>query len=1350
MGRKYYVGLDMGTSSVGWAVADEHYRLLRAKGKDLWGVRLFQEADTSADRRVHRVARRRLQREKMRIGYLKDFFADEIAKVDGSFYQRMKDSKFYAEDKEVNQPFALFAESNFTDKDYFQKYPTIFHLRKELIRSDMPHDVRLVYLAILNIFKHRGHFLNAGISEAEAGSLNDIFGEWKQLSKEILAIDVPIENAESIEKIISSRQMSNSAKVDEICSKFGIKKSQNKALAEMFKLMCGLKGRISIAFPNEEYDEDGKKKSISFRDGNFEESHEEIKGILGEESLHIFDLVKQIHDRCLLADILNGKEYLSEARVESYEKHKKDLCVLKKVFREFASAEQYDRMFRTMEDDNYSAYVGSVNAGEIIRRGERHKADGFFANVKKMVSEMPKNDDAEYILLEIEKGMFLPKQLTSANGVIPYQVHLRELKAILQNAENYLPFLRETDDTGLCVLEKIISLFEFRVPYYIGPVFNDGRHNAWAVRKEDGRVLPWNFEEKIDTKASEEEFIKRMIRHCTYLNDEQVLPKNSLLYERFMVLNELNNLKVNGDRISVELKQRLYQDLFSKGKKVNFKQITQYMTANGFVDARDEIDFSGVDGTFVQTLSNYAKFLRIFDTDILSYEQMKIAEGVIYLATIFGESKKRLSERIRESYGEDVLSDAQIKRIVGIKFNDWGRLSKEFLELEGADRQTGEIKTIIRRMWEENFNLMELLSSRFTYADALKDRAYKAEKSLAEFKYEDLEGLYISAPVKRMVWQTILILKELNQILGSAPEKIFVEMARDPDSKNRGRRTVSRKRKFEELYKQCKNEERDWIKEISERDEGQFRGKKLYLYYTQKGRCMYTGEPIELDDLFNNNLYDIDHIYPRHYVKDDSIENNLVLVKKETNAYKSDTFPLDADTGRKMKPMWKSLQKQGFISKEKYERLTRTTEFTDEELASFVNRQIVETRQGTKVVTELLQKTFPDSRIVYSKAGNVSEFRRKFDLIKCRGINDFHHANDAYLNIVVGNVYAVKFTDNPLRFIQNARKDPAKYKYHMDKIFDYTVERNGEVAWDTKDHKSIRIVKRVMGRGTPLVTRMSFEYHGSLSDQNIIGKSAIQKVGGKGYIPIKSQDRRLLDTQKYGGYNKASGSYFFLVEHTSKRKRIRTVEFVPLYLKDKLCTKKELEIYCEEVLGYEEPSVRLKKIKMQSKLKVNGFFLCLTGRSNNRLFVSNEVQLILSAEEGRYIKKISQIDFRTESQESIKDRVSGEKNLEIYRMLMKKHTEEIYSKRPNPVGDKLMEGEGRYCKLPIDEQVLVLLEILKLSSSANTGADLKGIGGSGKTGVMMISKNISGLPECKLIHQSVTGLYQEEVDLLTV
>ena len=55
-----------------------------------------------------------------------------------------------------------------------------------------------------------------------------------------------------------------------------------------------------------------------------------------------------------------------------------------------------------------------------------------------------------------------------------------------------------------------------------------------------GKIYPWNFENVIDVEQSAENFIRRMTNKCTYLIGEDVLPKDSLLYSKFMVLNELN------------------------------------------------------------------------------------------------------------------------------------------------------------------------------------------------------------------------------------------------------------------------------------------------------------------------------------------------------------------------------------------------------------------------------------------------------------------------------------------------------------------------------------------------------------------------------------------------------------------------------------------------------------------------------------------------------------------------------------------------------------------------------------------------------------------------------------------
>lgn len=44
---EYYLGLDIGTSSVGWAVSDLSYQQLKLNGKTLWGVRLFEPGKTA-------------------------------------------------------------------------------------------------------------------------------------------------------------------------------------------------------------------------------------------------------------------------------------------------------------------------------------------------------------------------------------------------------------------------------------------------------------------------------------------------------------------------------------------------------------------------------------------------------------------------------------------------------------------------------------------------------------------------------------------------------------------------------------------------------------------------------------------------------------------------------------------------------------------------------------------------------------------------------------------------------------------------------------------------------------------------------------------------------------------------------------------------------------------------------------------------------------------------------------------------------------------------------------------------------------------------------------------------------
>lgn len=75
MNNEYFLGLDIGTGSVGWAVTNKQYEILRTHGKSMWGVRLFDSANTAEERRINRTARRRLDRRNWRIELLQGLFS---------------------------------------------------------------------------------------------------------------------------------------------------------------------------------------------------------------------------------------------------------------------------------------------------------------------------------------------------------------------------------------------------------------------------------------------------------------------------------------------------------------------------------------------------------------------------------------------------------------------------------------------------------------------------------------------------------------------------------------------------------------------------------------------------------------------------------------------------------------------------------------------------------------------------------------------------------------------------------------------------------------------------------------------------------------------------------------------------------------------------------------------------------------------------------------------------------------------------------------------------------------------------------------------------------------------------
>lgn len=248
----------------------------------------------------------------------------------------MKESKYYPEDKrDINGecpelPYALFVDPEFTDKDYHREFPTIYHLRKWLMGTKEVPDIRLVYLALHHMMKHRGHFLLSGDIEQVKEFKNTFETFIQNVKDEELDFDLEIteEKISYIEEVLSNKNILKSTKKSRLVKELGARTKCEKAV---ITLLTGGTAKLSDIFANEELDENERPK-ISFADNGYDEYIDSVEAELGEQ-FYIIASAKAVYDWSVLTDILDRCTSISEAKIKVYEKHKADLRLLKEVVR---------------------------------------------------------------------------------------------------------------------------------------------------------------------------------------------------------------------------------------------------------------------------------------------------------------------------------------------------------------------------------------------------------------------------------------------------------------------------------------------------------------------------------------------------------------------------------------------------------------------------------------------------------------------------------------------------------------------------------------------------------------------------------------------------------------------------------------------------------------------------------------------------------------------------------------------------------------------------------------------------------------------------------------------------------
>lgn len=1355
--EKFYLGLDIGVESVGVACTDEQYNLLRAKGKDLWAVRLFDQAKKADERRTKRTARRRLQRRRQRINFLQDVFAPFME--DKTFFLRLNNSGFCEEDKnaELKTKFSLFADMGYTDADFYRDFVTIFHLREALIKgTDKKIDLRHYYLALHHIIKYRGHFLFEGESISAERNIQGLFATFNDCVRDLaLEADLllPLEKAEEFRTLAKERKGLNDKK-RECIALFGASKGEKK---EWISLLLGGTGAPKKMF-GEEYAEHYKEiKSIQFKgltDENFEARREDFE----EEHFDLLCAARDIYNFIVFDKVLGGKDYISEAMVAVYEKHKSDLARLKKFVKGNYPLDVYQKIFRSSsETANYVNYVGyniSKNGRVAV---EKCKTDEFYKFLKKVLESYNGKDKAIYdeILAEIREETFLPKILHSDNGLFPHQINGLELDKILENLCKQYPAFAQKDEDGYTPAEKIKKIFLFRVPYYVGPLNPHGK-NAWIQRKEGatGKITPWNFDELVDKAKSNEGFIRRMTNKCTYLRGEDVLPKGSMYYQAFDVLNQINKLTVSKEPISIALKQEIFQNVYLKQKKVGAKQIKEYLVASGYctqAESREILGGFDAPTDLKASMSSYVTFKEKFG-DLVD-NRPDVFENIIFWHTL-NTDKGLVEELIKEKYSDIPAVQENIKWLKGLTaFKDFGRLSLKLLYglYGGADVATGEAYTILNRLYHTNDNFNQLLfSDEYNFREAIDQE--NTGMGTAEVTYDDVENLYVSPMVRRGVWQALKMTDEYVQAIGKTPDKIFIEVTRQDGKKGDEGRTVSRKRKILELYNGAAADCQDidaLRSELNREDmtDSKLRSERYYLYFMQLGRCAYTGEMIHLEEL-GSDLYDVDHIIPQSMTKDDSLDNK-VLVKRKKNAEKSNVYPLPQGF-TDQQGFWRLLRKKDLMSAEKYARLTRTSPLTDADFKGFLNYQLTATNQTVKAVAELLKRKYGElgTKIVYSKAKNVSDFKQISKIVKCRETNDLHHARDAYLNIVVGNIFDTKFTSNASYFY--ADDEGVQRGYNLEKIFYWRIKGAWAGAAD------IDRVKKIAAKTSMQVTRYAFTNQGAFYDETVYGK----EVGAiaaprKNSFPYNQTD-------KYGGFKSLTTAYFAVVSSKDKNgSEMKTIEAIPVLvdyrIKNGECTMLEFL----QGKGLVEPVVLVEKLKVKSLVSVNGYRVWLSGITGQYIILHNAQQWFTDGDTDLYIKqlvklvekerqgKLSEAEKNQNEIPLLTNRkgatlyATKERNLALYQAIVQKLGKKAYQGLLSAeTFRKKLEGKtALFENLTTFEQVKVLLQIVRFMKCNAECADLKLLNDGATCGKLLINKNITDV-EFSIIHQSPCGLVE--------
>jgi len=532
--------------------------------------------------------------------------------------------------------------------------------------------------------------------------------------------------------------------------------------------------------------------------------------------------------------------------------------------------------------------------------------------------------------------------------------------------------------------------------------------------------------------------IESMLGNCTFLLNEKRAPKATYTFEMFKLLQDLNNIKIEKLNINITNSGNIYHKVNNDIRILTIdekKKIIKHFTKSENITFKALRKLLNISYDYIFNMVKYNfKIENINNKDKELIKQIDEQESKLKIQEMQSFHKMRIA---LNKYKKDYIIDL-LEMDKGITIN---KIATVLTLYKGDEKRINELKIlnlnneIINCLLPLYFNkvshlsitamneLIPLLEQGLTYDKAATQifgdyRGLINTKKKRKIVFNELEKIY-NPVVNRSVSQTIKVVNAITNKYGN-PELINIELAREIGKNRKDREALDKDMK--------KNSEanENAVKEIkSAYNKENITGidiVKYKLWKEQNEICMYSGEHIDITDLFTKAV-DVDHIIPYSKCFDDSY-NNKVLVKANENRMKSNRTPLEYLNGsnRNIDEYIVRVQNTYKNNYKKRNKLLKES-ITSEDYDKWKNRNL----KDTQYIARFILDTFIDKlqiapnnnisenkRVMAVKGGITAEVRKLLQLNKIRD-NDKHHAMDA----AVIAITTENMTHQITRYFQN-------------------------------------------------------------------------------------------------------------------------------------------------------------------------------------------------------------------------------------------------------------------------------------------------------------------------------------------